>query len=87
MPTIVISTLQQSTVKMPLHILHGRAIDGLPGRYAVSETEAFLASVLPRLIDADSALHNGDGSFLVDAKNGVKHAVKGDKSSSSSSAN
>src|SRR3954470_13574239 len=29
----------------------------------MSETEEFLASVLPRLIDADTALHNGDATL------------------------
>jgi len=40
----------------------GCAVDGLLGRCAVSDTEEFLASVLPRLIAADTALHNGDAT-------------------------
>jgi hypothetical protein len=39
-----------------------RAVAGLLGRYAVSEMEDFLASVLPCLIAADTALHNGDAA-------------------------
>jgi hypothetical protein len=32
----------------------------------MSQTEAFLASVLPRLTEADNALHNGDAGPIVD---------------------
>jgi ketosteroid isomerase-like protein len=48
---------------MPQRLLPGRASDVLPGRDAVSETEAFLASVLPRLTAADTALHTGDAAL------------------------
>jgi ketosteroid isomerase-like protein len=40
----------------------GRAVDCLRGRWAVGDTEEFLASVLPRLTAADTALHNGDAA-------------------------
>jgi ketosteroid isomerase-like protein len=40
----------------------GRAVGFVRGRCAVSETEAFLASMLPRLLAADTALHNGDAA-------------------------
>ncbi len=39
-----------------------RVVDCLLGRCAVSETEEFLASVLPRLTAADTAIHNGDAA-------------------------
>jgi ketosteroid isomerase-like protein len=47
---------------MPRADATGRAVDCLLGRCAVSETEEFLASVLPRLIAADTALHNGNAA-------------------------
>ena len=40
----------------------GRAVDCLLGRWDVSETEKFLASVVPRLTAADTALHNGNAA-------------------------
>ena len=48
--------------RMPGADATGRAVDGKHGRCAVSETEDFLASVLPRLTAADTALHNGDAA-------------------------
>jgi ketosteroid isomerase-like protein len=39
-----------------------RSIDCLRERNPMSETEEFLASMLPRLIAADAALHNGDAT-------------------------
>jgi ketosteroid isomerase-like protein len=47
---------------MPVTAATGRAVDGLLRRCAVSETEEFLASMLPRLTAADTALHNGDAA-------------------------
>lgn len=48
--------------KMPGAGSTGRAVDCLLGRCAVSDTEEFLAAMLPRLIAADTALHNGDAA-------------------------
>src|SRR5215210_205074 len=41
----------------------GRAVDCRLGRWAVSETEQFLAAVLSLLVRADTALHNGDAAL------------------------
>ena len=38
----------------------GRAVDCLLGRCTVADAEGFLASMLPRLTAADTALHDGD---------------------------
>ena len=48
--------------RMPGADSTGRAVDCLLGRRAASDTEEFLASMLPRLVAADTALHNGDAA-------------------------
>src|SRR5262249_22200315 len=47
-------------VSIPLAHSGGRAVDCVRGRCAVADTEEVLASMLPRLTAADTALHNGD---------------------------
>jgi ketosteroid isomerase-like protein len=48
---------------MPESNAAGRETDFLLGRCSVTDTEEFLAIVLPRLTAADTALHNGDATL------------------------
>ena len=47
---------------MPVAKSNERALNYLLGRCAVSDTEEFLTSMLPRLTAADTAIHNGDAA-------------------------
>jgi hypothetical protein len=38
----------------------GQPLNG--GMFAVSETEDFLATMIPRQVEAETALHNGDAA-------------------------